>query len=186
MVHQRQSLPLGLEAGDHLAAVHPRLEDLQRHLAADRLGLFRHEDDAEAAFADLLQQLVRPDHRAGTLADCRFIDRDSQRRGRRFQEAAGTKVIGDQLFDAPLQGRVPGAGLVHEGPALQIRLQFHGGSQNRFNRLRCGFHEPTLRTVAYPQCVKQCPTGSGKGKNGCRPPQLRWTLPYSHERAYTQ
>ena len=37
MVHQRQGLPLGLEAGDDLPGVHARLDDLQRHLAADRL-----------------------------------------------------------------------------------------------------------------------------------------------------
>src|SRR5207247_8699377 len=33
MIHQRQRLPLGFEAGDHLACVHPRLDDLQRDLA---------------------------------------------------------------------------------------------------------------------------------------------------------
>ena len=65
MVHQRQGLPLGLEAGDHLPGVHARLDDLQRHLAADRLLLLGHEDDAHAAFADLLQQLVGADERAG-------------------------------------------------------------------------------------------------------------------------
>ena len=37
MVHERQRLPLGLEAGDDLPRVHARLDDLQRHLAADRL-----------------------------------------------------------------------------------------------------------------------------------------------------
>ena len=36
VVHQRQGLPLGLEAGDDLPRVHARLDDLQGHLAADR------------------------------------------------------------------------------------------------------------------------------------------------------
>ena len=37
MVHHRQGLPLGLEAGDDLAAVHARLDDLERDLALHRL-----------------------------------------------------------------------------------------------------------------------------------------------------
>ena len=69
MVHHRQRLPLGLEAGDHLPRVHARLDDLERDRPLDRLGLLGHEHDAHAAFADLLQQLVRPDDRAGPLGD---------------------------------------------------------------------------------------------------------------------
>ncbi len=61
MIHHRQRLPLGLEAGDHLPRVHPRLDDLQRHPALDRLGLLGHVDDAHAPFANLLEQLVRAD-----------------------------------------------------------------------------------------------------------------------------
>ena len=37
MVHECQRLPFGLEASDHLPAVHARLDDLQRHQALDRL-----------------------------------------------------------------------------------------------------------------------------------------------------
>ena len=69
VVHQGQGLPLGLEAGEHLLRVHARLDDLQRHQALDRLGLLGHPDRAHAAFADLLQQLVRADDGAGPLAD---------------------------------------------------------------------------------------------------------------------
>ena len=47
--------------------VHARLDDLQRHLAADGLDLLGHVDDAHAAFADLLQQLVGADDRPGVL-----------------------------------------------------------------------------------------------------------------------
>ena len=83
MVHHRQRLPLGLEAGDHLPRVHARLDDLQRDRPLDRLGLLGHEDDAHAAFADLLQQLVRADDRAGALRQWRLIERGVhvQRRG---------------------------------------------------------------------------------------------------------
>ena len=64
MVHQGQGLPLGLEAGEHLAAVHAGLDDLQGHLAADGLLLLGHVDDAHAAFAELLEELVGADLRA--------------------------------------------------------------------------------------------------------------------------
>ena len=69
MVHHGQGLPLGLEAGDDLPAVHARLDDLEGDLALHGLGLLGHVDGAHAALADLLQQLVRADHRAGALGD---------------------------------------------------------------------------------------------------------------------
>ena len=75
MVHHRQGLPLGLEAGDHLPGVHARLDDLEGDLAADRLRLLGHEDDAKAAFADLLQQLVGADDRADAFGDGCIVDR---------------------------------------------------------------------------------------------------------------
>ena len=69
MVHQRQGLPLGLEAGDDVARVHARLDDLQRDLAAHGMLLLGHEDQAHAPLADLLHQLVGADHRAGSFGD---------------------------------------------------------------------------------------------------------------------
>ena len=53
MVHQSQGLPLGFEASNDLAGIHPRLENFQRHFAANRFLLLSHEDDAETAFTDL-------------------------------------------------------------------------------------------------------------------------------------
>jgi hypothetical protein len=35
VVHQGQRLPLGLEMGDHLPRIHPRLDDFQGDLATD-------------------------------------------------------------------------------------------------------------------------------------------------------
>ena len=67
MVHQRQRLPLGLEAGDDLLGVHAQLDDLERHAAAHRLLLLGHVDHAAAAFADFLQQLVAADAVADLL-----------------------------------------------------------------------------------------------------------------------
>ena len=54
VVHHRQRLALGLEAGQHFPGVHPGLDDLQRHPAGDRLALLGHPDGAEAALANLL------------------------------------------------------------------------------------------------------------------------------------
>ena len=62
MVHHRERLPLGLEPGDDLPAVHAQLDDLEGDAAFDRLALLGHPDFAEAAFADLFQQLVAADH----------------------------------------------------------------------------------------------------------------------------
>ena len=59
MVHEGQRLALGLEAGDDLAAVHTRLDDLEGDLAPDRVSLLGHEDHTHAALADLLKEPVR-------------------------------------------------------------------------------------------------------------------------------
>ena len=58
VVHQRQGLALGLEAGDDLRALHARLEDLERDGPADGLALLGLVHPAEAAFADELDQRV--------------------------------------------------------------------------------------------------------------------------------
>ena len=75
VVHHGQGLPFGLEAGDHLARVHPGLDDLQRHATADGPLLLGHEHHAKAALADLLQQLVRPDDGPWQLRDVRHFGR---------------------------------------------------------------------------------------------------------------
>ena len=80
VVHHRQRLPLGLEAGDDLLGVQPRLDDLQRDLAADGVLLLGHVDDAEPALADPLEQLVAADDRADRLLDRRLGDLLEQRR----------------------------------------------------------------------------------------------------------
>src|SRR5262245_57466100 len=62
MVHQSQRLPFSFEPRDHLPRVHACLNNLKRDLAVYRFLLLGHIDDAEAPFADLLQQFVTPDH----------------------------------------------------------------------------------------------------------------------------
>src|SRR5262249_41798636 len=121
-------LPLGLEAGNDLARVHARLENLQGDLAAERLLLLGHEDDAEAAFADLLQQLVRPDHRAGAFADGGGIDRGDGLEGWGVAEQElPRRLIGpDQPLDPRPPAGVPGAGPIEEGRPCFRRTVFHG------------------------------------------------------------
>ena len=74
VVHQRQRLPFGLEAGDDLFGVHAGLDDLQRHLPSHRSFLLGHENDTEAPLADLLAPLVRPDDRTNAFVDSRSFD----------------------------------------------------------------------------------------------------------------
>ena len=65
MVHDGQGLPLLLEALEHGLGVHAGLDQLERDLALDRLGLLGDPDLAHAAFADLLDERVSAgdDHR---------------------------------------------------------------------------------------------------------------------------
>ena len=95
---------------DDLTAVHARLYDLHRDFALYRLRLLGHPDCAHAAFADLLEQLVGADDRAGLFQVCGRIDRGN--RGRRIQETADPVVRLEQGFDSLAQIHVAPAGLV--------------------------------------------------------------------------
>ena len=59
--HHRQRLALGVETHHDFRRVHSGLDHLERNLAADGLGLLGQPHLAHPAFADLLQQSVRPD-----------------------------------------------------------------------------------------------------------------------------
>lgn len=61
VIHHRQGLAFGVETCHDFARVHSGLDELQSDIAANRLPLFSHVDDAAAAFADFLQQLVTTD-----------------------------------------------------------------------------------------------------------------------------
>ena len=73
MIHQRQGLPLGIEAGNDTLGIHAQLDDFQGHPAADGVFLLGHVNDAAATFADLLQQFVRPDVRAQAFQGRRHL-----------------------------------------------------------------------------------------------------------------
>ena len=71
VIHQGQSLPLGLEPGDDRFGVHAQLNYLERHAAADRFLLLGHVHDPAASLADLLQDFVAPNSVTGL-----FVNRD--------------------------------------------------------------------------------------------------------------
>ena len=130
MVHQRQRLPLGLEAGDDLLGVHAQLDDLERDAAADRLLLLGHVDHAAAAFADLLQQFVAANLVAGLFRRGQF--EPYRRLNRRFiQEAFGPVEVTEQLVHLPAQFDIAGTGLVQKRRPL-VGGQAQGGLENDF------------------------------------------------------
>ena len=55
MIHHRQRLPLGLEAGDDALRVHAQLDDLERDAAPDGFLLLGHVNHAAATLADHLK-----------------------------------------------------------------------------------------------------------------------------------
>src|SRR5262249_35089073 len=114
------------KAGDDLARVHARLEDLERNLAPDRLSLLGQVDDAEAALADRFQQLVGADHRAGMLAQRRVIDGHNRAVSRRIQEVARTGAGLEQALHLGPQWSIAGASDVQVILTLACRAQFEG------------------------------------------------------------
>src|SRR5262249_42472846 len=120
----------GLKTGHNLPRVHPRLEDLQGDFATDRLILLGHEDDAEAALPDLLQELVRADHRASACTERLFIDGDNRAGRRSVQKAACVSLSGQHLLDAPAKVRISRAGLVEIGRTLLCRALLQGRKED--------------------------------------------------------
>ncbi len=88
MVHEGQGLALGLEAGNHLFAIHAGLDDLQRQPPADGLSLLGQEHQPHAALADLLEQLIGTNLRARPLneGDGKRLKRSGQTRSTCFEE----------------------------------------------------------------------------------------------------
>jgi hypothetical protein len=79
--------------------------------------------DAEAALADLLQQLVRADPRSGDLGKS-FQGGRRQPRDRAIEETAILVVDAEQRLQARLQLSVAAAGL------LEVRAPGFGGSRS--------------------------------------------------------
>ena len=174
VIHQGQRLPLGLEAGQHLATVHARLHQLERDFALHRLRLLGHVDRAHAPFADLLQQLVRPNHRAGGFRRNCQVDGGGKAGGRGFQKAAGTKVILDQLLHAGSKGLVIAATVLDEPLPLFDLRDFDGGGQNTLDIGHFCLDGRSSPESVPNQCVNRDRAGS---QILCRPLHLFSHLP---------
>ena len=112
----------------------PGLRTFRATLRRTGCGLLGHEDDAEAALADLLQQLVRPDHRARAVADGRQVDGRRPGPGRGASRKLPISRLGrEEPFDARPQGRVAAAGL---GPGSAVRSAGRQPAGRRGRRLR--------------------------------------------------
>jgi len=59
MIHERQSLSLGVKPGQHLRGIHARLHDFDRDLTPHWPRLFGQTDLAHSAFTDSLKKPVR-------------------------------------------------------------------------------------------------------------------------------
>ncbi len=123
VVHHGQGLLLGREAGDDLGAVHSRLDDLESDPTMDRLVLLGHVDDAVAAFAELLEQLVRADRDPRPLGSGM---RRSDGAGRDFQQPVSAGGGGEEATNfgrALVVGPLGRAGLGRQGGPLRLRRE---------------------------------------------------------------
>jgi hypothetical protein len=127
VIHQGQRLALGLEPGDDVAGVHPRLQDLERDLAADRLGLLGHEDQAEAPLTDELHQPVGPDPIADFRSRWAGVGRVVRARECQVGRRPVQRVVGgmsrEQRLDFAPEHQVPGTRFFQVGRPV-------GGARN--------------------------------------------------------
>ncbi len=105
-------LPLRLESRHHLLGVHAQLDHFERHAPPHRLGLLRDIDDAAAAFADPLQQLVTPQRLAhgfvGRISEIE-LDRGTRGVGLSGQQCFRLLMRGEQRVKALAEGGVGSA-----------------------------------------------------------------------------
>ncbi len=152
MLHQREGLALGGEAGDAAPGVRAELDDFKRDVAAHRLLLRGLEHHAAAALAEALQQPVAVDARADPLVreDVRVGASGRDRRETGFarevedqalaprEEALGGGLIGEHGVHGGTQGIVVQAGLIQETGPLRRVGHVHRGVVDRFFQLSRG------------------------------------------------
>src|SRR5262245_22265854 len=91
--------------------------------------LLRQIDDAHAAFADLLHQLVGADDRAGAVGETGRLGRNRRRKSWRFEEAGGALVDLEQALDALEQSGIRATSLAEIRPALAGVFLLQGGNE---------------------------------------------------------
>ena len=109
----------------------PGLMTLSATLRWTGLGLLGHVDDAHAALADLLQQLVRADDRAGPLAARWHVHGAPETGTAAHRVALGPLVTAQQFIDPQQKLGIPHAGRFDvRDPALRGRL-VQGSEEDR-------------------------------------------------------
>ena len=105
--------------------IHAGLDDFERDAAADRRLLLGHVHHAHAPFADLLQELVGADQRAGLLGQ-RWIGREKNRTAPK--EAAGSIEQRIRVVVRLKQRRYPRAQCgIAAGRLIEVSLALAGG-----------------------------------------------------------
>ena len=116
--------------------------------------LLGHEDGAHAALADLLQELVRTDHRAEAFAGRGFGRCEGQLALRLLQETADVIVCPHERVYADPQLRISLTDLVEIFGLLALGLALEGLTENRTQlRLQIS-HETTFFTDALPSMLR--------------------------------
>ena len=162
VLHQRQGLPFGFEAGDDFFGVHPRLEDFDGDHPADRCGLLGHEDGPERPLTDLLQQLVGADHCTRRFGDGLAAGKRRHGPVGPAEEVGGVVVCCEQRFDLGPKVEIVAADVVKPCAAFGRRVDFDDGGEDVFELRRDRVHWPTLLLVkdsAYSSrdgCQKSC------------------------------
>ena len=110
MIHHGQRLPLSLKPRNHLPCIHSRFDDLERHLAPDRLVLLGQIDHAAAAFPDLLNQAVAADPPAILLRH-RGTDAEVEVSVGNLQKIGHSSLHVEQFLDALPERRIRSARL---------------------------------------------------------------------------
>ena len=114
-------------------------------------------DDAHAAFADLLPQLVGADDVTRALGEARRFDRDRRWRHGELEEAARLGIAGEESLDAPPQLGIA-ASLIQEGrPGVPV-LDLEGRKEDLFEIRCCLVHwKCPRRRMSLPigQCEKR-------------------------------
>ncbi|MBI4624531.1 MAG: hypothetical protein HY736_15105 [Verrucomicrobia bacterium] len=142
MIHHRKGLPLRLEACDHLARIHARLDHFQGDLPPDRLLLFGHPDDPAAAFAEPFEELVPADPDTGVFLRRRqaYGGQVGRQRGPdgdgRLKQAPGHIVGGEQSGEVGAQRVIAAARLIEEGAAFGRGPRERVGKERLFARKR--------------------------------------------------
>ena len=109
------------DSGDDLPRIHAELDHLQRHAPAHRFCLFGDIDDATAAFADLLEELVASEGLADGVVRGIVWEVDPEggcRAGGGVEEVVGGVVGGEEGLEALAEGLIAEAGTLEEGGTL--------------------------------------------------------------------